>query len=126
MQKSFARKFFLIFGIGLFFTTAAFAQGVSGKTFKTFIYSHRIEESSTSISFETNGTLLIDIYEGFGLYQSGGNFFVGSFWAPKFNDKEDLSLFLSGVVVTDFLSGMGIAFREYKFHDIFLFLGYAE
>ena len=51
---------------------------------------------------------------------------MGSFWAPNFNDKEDLSLFLSGVVVTDFLSGMGVAFREYKVHEVFLFLGYAE
>ena len=68
MQKSVARKFLLFFGIALVFPTAAFAQGVNGRTFRIFIYSDLIEETSTRISFETNGTLLIDIYEGFGLY----------------------------------------------------------
>ena len=123
-----ARKalFSVLFFLAAMVPAGAGAQGVSGRTFTTFIYSEMVDEASTSISFETNGTLLIDMYDGFGLYLSFGSGFAGAFSAPKYNDRDDLLLFLTGIVVADFYGGTGIAFRDADFYDVFYFFGYAE
>ena len=106
---------------------AAAADGVSGRKFRTFIYSDLVAESTTVMSFETNGNLLIDVYKGFGLYLPLGSMLTGVFSAPNFNEnQEDLILVIAGIVITDFLYGTGLAFTDNTFREIFFFSGYAE
>jgi hypothetical protein len=114
-----------LLGVALWGSSAA-AQEVQGRTFKTFIYSGLVAEPSTMITFEPNGTLLMDLYDGMGLYLALGSTFTGVYWAPDFDEKDDLLLVISGAVITDFLGGIGIAFTEYQFSEIFFYVGYAE
>jgi len=101
------------------------AAGIAGSAYKTFIYSDHAEESSTIISFEENGSLLIEAFEGVGLYVSAGGMFVSNFSAPNYLEKQDLTLFLIGVVVSDFLVGTGITLVDFEFYELFFFFGYA-
>ena len=72
----------LIFCI-LFASGSSFADnGVTGKQFKTFIYSPYSDAASTTITFRENFALLIDMYEGFGIYTPVGASFVAFFSAP--------------------------------------------
>ena len=104
---------------------AALADELAGHTFKTFIYSDLADESSTTLSFEANGSLLIDAFDGVGLYFNVGNIFIASFSAPNYNEKKDLVLFLNGVTVLDYLTGIGIAFVDNDFYETFFLFGYA-
>jgi len=106
--------------------SAALAQTVPGRSFNTFIYSDLVTEPSTVITFEPNGTLLMDIYEGVGLYLALGGAFAGVYWAPNYDAQDDLVLLLTGAVVTDFIGGIGVALNEYRFSEIFFYFGYAE
>ena len=104
---------------------SAHAQNsVTGKEFKTLIYAPNIEKASTIITFDASLTLLIDVYEGFGVYAPLGPTFVGFFSAPKYNKEDDLVLLISGVVVADFLSGIGISLENFQYAGIFAFFGY--
>ena len=97
-----------------------------GRMFNTYIYATYADESSTDISFEENMVLLIDIYDGFGLYIPISNLFIAIYWAPDYHNKKDLFLILSGAAVSDFIAGGGIALRDYQYYGLFLFFGYAE
>jgi len=99
---------------------------IVGNRFKVFIYSDSVDDASMTITFNSNLTLLIDAYDGFGVYVPMGTMFAGAFWAPNFYETEDLVLLTTGVVVSDFLSGMGIAFRDQEFYELFFFSGYAD
>ena len=52
----------------LVYSQSAYAEGVSGRAFNTFIYSDLVTESTTVMTFETNANLLIDAYKGFCLF----------------------------------------------------------
>ena len=99
-------------------------NSVTGKEFKTLIYAPNIEKATTTITFDENLTLLIDMYEGFGVYAPLGPTVVGFFSAPKYNKVDDLVLLISGVVVADFLSGIGISLQNFQYAGIFAFFGY--
>ncbi len=110
----------------LILPASSWGQTVSGRSFTTFIYSDLVEEATTTLSFETNGTLLISSYSGFGLYLAVGPVFAGSFSAPNFAEKSDLFLVLTGAVLSDVLSGVGLAYKDNSFYEFFLFFGYAQ
>lgn len=99
---------------------------VLGNSYNTYLYATYADDSSVEFSFEENLSLLIDIYDGFGIYLPVANLFFATYWAPDYSNKKDLSLILSGVVISDFIVGSGIAFRDYQFHGFFLFLGYNQ
>jgi hypothetical protein len=99
-------------------------DSVTGKKFKTLIYDPNVDKASTTITFDENNALLIDMYEGFGVYAPLGPAFVSFFSAPKYNKEDDLVLLMSGVVVADFLSGIGISLQNFQFAGIFMFFGY--
>ncbi len=101
------------------------AQELTGREFNALIYSDFVEEPSTTIVFEEGGTLLIDAFNGFGLYVSAGSVFTASFSAPDFKEKDDLLLMLSGAAVGEFIAGGGIALKNMSFYTLFYFLGYA-
>ncbi len=126
--KRFSVKLFfiLLFFVVCTVPAGARAQGVSGTSYTVYIYSDMVEESSATMSFETNGTLLLDIYDGFGLYMDIGSLFSGTFSAPNFNATQDLLLLMTGVVTADYLSGMGLIFIDYQYTEFFLFFGYAH
>jgi len=93
---------------------------------KYTIYLYNTEEASTTISFRENMSLLIDVYDGFGLYLPIDNLFIGLYWAPKYQDEYDLFLILNGMIVSEFIVGWGLTFPHYRFKSIFLFFGYGE
>lgn len=99
---------------------------VVGNSYNTYLYATYADDSSVEFSFEENLSLLIDIYDGFGVYLPVANLFFATYWAPDYSNKKDLSLVLSGAVISDFIAGSGIAFRDYQFHGLFLFFGYSE
>jgi hypothetical protein len=99
---------------------------VTGKSYNTYLYASYAEDSSIQMSFEENMSLLVDVYDGFGLYLPVANFFFAIYWAPDYDGKKDLSLILSGAVFSDFIAGSGMALRDYQFHGLFLFFGYNE
>ena len=105
--------------------SAALAEDLAGRSYKTFIYSDISDEASINLSFESNGSFLIDAFDGVGLYLDMENIFIAAFSAPNFNEKKDLMLVLSGMTVVDYLTGMGIAFVDNDFHDVFFLFGYA-
>lgn len=102
------------------------AQQISGRAFTTYIYSDLIAEPSTTVTFETNGTMLISGFAGFGLYAAAGGVFTGFFSAPNYNDTDDLVLLLSGAVLGDLLGGAGMALENGEMYGWFGFFGYAQ
>lgn len=101
-------------------------NSVVGNVYNTYLYATYADDSSVEFSFEENLSLLIDIYDGFGIYLPVANLFFATYWAPDYSNKKDLSLVLTGAVITDFIAGTGIALRDYQFHGLFLFFGYKE
>ena len=99
---------------------------VVGKKFKAFIYSPEADKVSISITFAENRTLLIDVYDGFGVYVPAGPAFAGIFSAPRYQKEDNLFLILSGVLVTDFLSGVGVSLVNFEFAGTFVVLGYTD
>jgi len=83
--KGTTKTIFIALVLSLFLTPGqASAQSVSGRDFNIFVYSDTglIDDASTKIRFETNGTLLIDAFDGFGAYLSAGPLFAGFFYGP--------------------------------------------
>jgi len=101
-----------------------FGNTIAGKKYSVYLYN--TEEGSTSISFEENMSLVIDVYDGFGLYLPIANLFTALHWSPNYKDKDDLFLILNGMVVSDFIEGWGLVLHNYKFTGILLFFGYEE
>jgi hypothetical protein len=117
-----------VFCMLLLMCRAAYAQdgnsSVSGKKFKAFIYSPQADKVSISITFQENLTMLIDVYDGFGAYVPVGPAFAGIFSAPHYKQQDNLLLFLSGIMVMDFLGGAGVSLVNFEFAGIFVFFGY--
>jgi hypothetical protein len=120
------RAIFAAACVWFLFASSAYAQQVTGKSYTTFIYSDLVEEPSTEMSFQENGSLHIDAYSGVGLYAAAGPVFAGTFSAPNFTETEDLFLMIAGAVVTDFIGGVGLAFVDGAIRDQFVFFGYAR
>jgi hypothetical protein len=99
---------------------------VIGKSYNTYLYASFAEDSSIQMSFKENMSLLVDAYDGFGLYLPVANLFFAIYWAPDYDAKKDLTLIITGAVFSDFIAGSGIALRDYQFHGPFLFIGYNE
>jgi len=114
----------------LLISSAAYAQkgdgSIAGKKYKAFIYSSKADKVSITITFKENLTLLIDVYDGFGVYVPAGPAFAAIFSAPLYNKKDNLFLLLSGVVVTDFLSGVGMSLINSEFAGAFVLFGYTD
>jgi len=95
-----------------------------GARYDIFLYNSDV--GSTVISFEENMSLVIDAYDGFGLYLPIGPIFLGLYWAPNYHDEDDLILFFDGLVLADFIFGWGLALPNYTYKGIFLFFGYEK
>jgi len=121
---------FFIFCILFLMCSAAYAQegdgSVAGKKYKAFIYSPEADKVSITITFQENLTLLIDVYDGFGVYVPAGPAFAAIFSAPRYNKEDNLFLILSGVVVTDFLSGAGVSLVNFEYAGTFVVFGYTD
>jgi len=119
-----------VFCMLLLMCRAAYAQegdgSVAGKKYKAFIYSPEADKVSITITFQENLTLLIDVYDGFGVYVPAGPAFAAIFSAPRYNKEDNLFLILSGVVVTDFLSGVGVSLVNFEFAGTFVVFGYTD
>ena len=101
-----------------------FGNTFTGKRYSVYLYN--TEESSTSISFEENMSLVIDVYDGFGLYLPIANLFTALYWSPNYKDEDDLLLIFNGIVVSAFIEGWGSVLHNYKLTGIMLFFGYEE
>jgi len=101
-----------------------FGNTFAGKRYSVYLYN--TEEGSTSISFEENMSLVIDVYDGFGLYLPIANLFTALYWSPNYKNEDDLLLIFNGMVVSDFIEGWGLVLHNYKFTGILLFFGYEE
>jgi len=101
-----------------------FANSFTGMKYNIYLYN--TEEASTTMSFEENMSLVIDVYDGFGLYLPIGNMFIALYWSPNYSDKNDLFLIFNGMVISDFIAGWGLALPNYQFTGIFFFFGYEE
>ena len=121
-------QFFLLLSILSIKGYAEDGNGITvvGKEYNTYIYATYAEDSSTTITFEENLALLIDVYDGFGLYLPIANLFIAVFWAPDYHSKKDLFLILNGAIFSDFIGGGGITLRDYQYFGAFLFFGYTE
>lgn len=109
---------------GIILPCNVYSQEITGQKFKVFIYSNTFEDSSIEISFKEGNTMLIDGYDGYGLYMTSGSFFGGFFSAPNHSEKNDLLLILSGAAIGGTIDGMGLIFIDYSFKEFFLFSGY--
>lgn len=126
-HKSFKFLTIQIFLLLILITTTAHADYSVGNTFAGMQYTIYLTKiGSTAISFEENMSLMIDLYDGFGLYLPIGNLFIALYWAPNYHDNHDLLLILNGGVVSDFIGGWGLVLPDYQFTGIFLFFGYEE
>ena len=101
-----------------------FGNTFVGKKYSVYLYN--TEEGSASISFEENMSLVIDVYDGFGLYLPLANLFMAIYWSPNYHEEDDLLLIFNGMVVSDFIEGWGLVLHNYKFTGILLFFGYEE
>ncbi len=135
--KRATKYIFMAVVLSVFLTPGqASAQSVSGRDFNIFVYSETglINDVSTKIRFETNGTLLIDALDGFGAYLPLGPLFAGFFMVPDFDaddldpysskDPSDLFIVLSGVVLGDFICALNVSFVDMEFSEVFFFYGY--
>lgn len=112
---------------------SVFASSTSGYTYeikpnaligmKYTIYLYNSEIGSTGISFEENLSLIVDAYDGFGIYLPIGTLFTAFYWAPNYNKEKDLLLIFNGAVLADFIYGWGLFLPNYSFTSIFLFFG---
>jgi len=66
------------------------------------------------------------VYDGFGVYVPAGPAFAGIFSAPRYQKEDNLFLILSGVLVTDFLSGVGVSLVNFEFAGTFVVFGYTD
>jgi hypothetical protein len=93
---------------------------------KFTIYLYNADIGSTGISFGENLSLIVDAYDGFGIYLPIGSLFSAFYWAPKYTTNDDLLLIFNGAVLADFISGWGFALPNYKLTSLFLFFGTVE
>ena len=101
-----------------------FVNTYVGKKYSIYLYN--TSDGSTTISFEENRSFSIDSYDGFGIYLPTGDQFLALYWAPNYQEEDDLLLIFRGKVVSDFIEGWGFALPDYQFTGIFFFLGYEE
>lgn len=101
-----------------------FGNSFVGKKYSVYLYN--TEEGSASLSFKENMSLMIDVYDGFGLYLPLANLFTALYWSPNYHEEDDLLLIFNGMVVSDFIQGWGLVLPNYKFTGILLFFGYEE
>ena len=99
---------------------------LAGRIFKAFIYGTELEKASMTITFKDNGSFLIDIYDGFGLYAAVGSAFAGIYSAPNHNKTDNLFMVLTGAVITDFLAGTGAVLYNFEYSGTVVFFGYAQ
>lgn len=90
------------------------------------IYLYNSDIGSTRISFGENLSLIVEAYDGFGLYMPIGAFFTAFYWAPNYNKEKDLFLIFNGVALSDFISGWGLFLPNYTLTSLFLFFGNVE
>lgn len=93
---------------------------------KYTIYLYNADLGSTGISFEENLSLIVDAYDGFGIYLPIGTLFTAFYWAPNYNKEKDLLLIFNGAVLSDFICGWGLFLPNYSLTSLFLFFGTIE
>ena len=122
------RKILVLVAVICFFLTGATGSSLAseikptaltGMQYTIFLYN--LEIGVTNISFEENLSLMLEAYNGFGLYLPLGTMFTGFYWAPNVLDERDRLLLLNGVVLADFIAGWGI---DMNTSNLFFFLGY--
>jgi len=102
----------------------AAAETVTGKKYSVFIYSQYVQEPAATITFKTSGVLLLSSHNGFGGYAAFPGGIIAVFSAPEYELNKDLFMIMSGLVLDNFLSGVGITFTNRVFSEIFFFSGY--
>jgi hypothetical protein len=100
------------------------AETVNGKKYSVFIYSRYVPEPAATITFKAGGVLLISSHTGFGGYAAFAEGVIAVFSAPEYEVNKDLFMIMTGLVLDDFLSGVGITFTNGAFSEIFFFSGY--
>jgi hypothetical protein len=111
------------------FATSGYTHDIKPETLmgmKYAIYLYNADVGSTGISFEENLSLIVDAYDGFGIYLPIGTFFTAFYWAPNYNKEKDLLLIFNGAVLADFIYGWGLFLPNYSLTSIFLFFGTIE
>jgi hypothetical protein len=102
----------------------AAAESVTGKKYSVYIYSRYVAEPATTITFKSDGVLLMSTYSGFGSYYAFANGVGAFFSAPEVEKNKDLFMLMVGLLLGDFLSGAGITFTNGAFSEVFFFSGY--
>ena len=137
-QKYLKAVFAVVLFCLLMIPVQASAQSVAGRDYNIFVYSNTdlFQDVSTKVRFESNGALLIDVFDGFGAYAAMSYVFAGFFMAPEFDkddidkyssrDPRDLFLVLSGVSLGDFIGCTGAAFIDFELTEAFFFYGYSN
>ena len=111
--------FFLTVGTVTGDANAIQPNAITGMQYTIFFYN--LEIGSTDLSFEENMSLMVDAYNGFGLYLPLGTAFTAFYWAPNVLDKYDRLLLFNGFVLADFIGGWGV---DVNASTLFFFLGY--
>jgi len=104
----------------------AVAESVTGKKYSVYIYSRYVAEPATTITFKSDGVLLMSTYSGFGSYYAFANGVGAFFSAPEVEKNKDLFMLMVGLLLGDFLSGAGITFTNGAFSEVFFFSGYVS
>ena len=106
------------------YTSEIKATALKGSTYTIFIYNSEI--GSTSISFGEDLLFTLEAHEGVGFYLPIGSIFTALYWAPNFDEENDLFLIFNGLALADFIAGWGFSFPNYQIQSAFLFFGHAE
>jgi hypothetical protein len=99
----------------------------TGSQYKIFLYGGSIDTTTITLSFEDNYKLLLDVFDGVGLYVPAGRSFAAVFSTPNYKTTgKTLLLVLSGTAVGDFILGTGIAVLDFSLRGGVLFAGYVK
>jgi hypothetical protein len=100
------------------------AETVTGKKYSVFIYSQYVPNPAVTITFKSDGVLLISSYSGFGKYFALTNGVAAVFSAPEYEKYKDLLMVMAGGLLGDFIYGAGVSFTNGLFSEVFFFSGY--
>jgi hypothetical protein len=121
----------LLLAGALWFSPASLAQEApnffTGSQYKIFLYGGGIDTPAVTLSFDDSYKLLIDAFDGVGVYLPAGRSFAAVFSTPEYKTTgKTLLLMFSGTVVGDFIVGAGVAALDFALQGSVIFAGYLK
>lgn len=85
------------------------AADVTGSRYEVFFLGSFPGCSATTMTFRSDGILILECIDGFGVYSVLLDTFSATFWAPNYFEGKGIILLLSGAACDTFILAGGIA-----------------